>query len=98
MQRYESELVRIRALQPGKYAWLESHLPEVLRRMRISFGKGARHYNRNSDAIRACCKHFGIGPTYSAIDKFIAGEKNAPDGQSQGARNEAPLSDDKADA
>lgn len=74
MARYEHELLLLKHAKPDKYIWPESALPEVVSRMRASFLRGAPHYNKDSDAIRATCKFFGIPPTYSAIDKFIKGQ------------------------
>lgn len=75
MSRYEIELVRLREENPGKYLWPASQLPDVLDRMRRSFERGPGHYNKDSHAIRATCKHFGIPPTFTAIDRFLRGVK-----------------------
>lgn len=75
MTRYEAELVKDRALRPGKYLWEDSRLKEVCDRMRESFAKGPGHYNKDSHTIRATCKYFGIAMTYTSIDRFIKGQK-----------------------
>ncbi len=73
MARYEHELRAHRALVPDRYLWGDEKMPEVLERMRASFLRGPNHFNKNSHAIRATCKFFGIPLTFTAIDQFIRG-------------------------
>ncbi len=75
MERYEIELVRDRKLRGEKYLWPDSQLQEVCDRMRQSFANGPGHYNKDSHTIRATCKYFGLPYTFTAIDRFIKGEK-----------------------
>lgn len=75
MARYEMELRRLRKEQPGRYLWPDDQLPDVVLRMRQSFAAGPGHYNKDSLAIRATCKHFRIAMTYSSIERFIRSEK-----------------------
>lgn len=75
MERYEYELVKHRAENPGKYLWADDQLQDIVDRMRECFVRGPGHYNKNSHSIRLACKHFGIPHTFTAINKFIRGEK-----------------------
>lgn len=75
MERYEIELVKHRQENPGKYLWPDEKLVEVVDRMRQSFARGPGHYNKDSHAIRAACRHFGIPCSFVHIDKFIRGLK-----------------------
>lgn len=75
MERYEIELRADRAARPDRYMWTEDKMGEVLDKMRQGFAGGPGRYNKDSNAIRACCKHFGIAMTYTAIDRFIRGGK-----------------------
>lgn len=75
VERYEIELVRHRENNPDRYMWGDEKLQEVVDKMRQGFARGPGHFNKDSHTIRATCKHFGIPPTYSAIDRFIRGLK-----------------------
>jgi hypothetical protein len=75
MERYEIELVRIRAEKPDRFLWPDDQLQNVVDLMRQGFTKGKGWFNKDSDTIRATCKHFGIPCTYTHIDKFIRREK-----------------------
>jgi hypothetical protein len=74
MERYEIELVALRRQSPDRFLWEDSRLTEVLDRMRHSFARGPGHFNKDSMAIRATCRHFGIPLTYHHIDLFLKGK------------------------
>lgn len=73
MSRYEIELVKARKEHPDRYLWPDGWLPQIVAKMRECFEKG--HFNKDSLAIRATCKHFEIPLSFSAIAKFIKGDK-----------------------
>lgn len=75
MEQYERQLVRLRQEKPDRFLWPESKLQEVVDQMRQGFAKGKGWFNKDSDTVRATCKHFKIPCTYSAIERFIRSEK-----------------------
>lgn len=74
MERYEIELVKLRTDNPDRYLWGNEKLQEVVDKMREGFALGPGRYNKDSAAVRATCKHFGLPYTFSAIEKFLKGK------------------------
>lgn len=70
--QYEKELIFARVKYSNSFIWPDSMLPEIVAKMKIAFEKGI--FNKDSHAIRATCKHFGIPCTFSAIKKFLKDE------------------------
>ena len=72
MQIYEQKLVEAITKHPDIYAYPVSEVPFVVQRMRGAFERVS--YNKDSHAIRATCKHFGVKHTYTAIREFLQSE------------------------
>ena len=72
MEVYEQKLVESHAKHPELYAYPANEIPFTVHRMRGAFKRGS--YNKDSHAIKATCKHFGVKHTYKAIKSFL----NAP--------------------
>lgn len=66
---YEQKLAEAVQKYPQEYGFPVSDVPAVAGRMIVAFAKGS--YNKNSHAIKATCKHFGIKHTYQAINKWL---------------------------
>lgn len=69
MQVFEAKLREAITEHPELYAYPVSEAEFVIHRMRGAFER--RSYNKDSHAIRATCKHFGIKHTYAAINAFL---------------------------
>lgn len=69
MKEYAKQLPLAVAKYPDEYAYSLEEVPAVVERMRVAFAK--RSYNKDSRAVKACCKVFGIKHTYTAINHFI---------------------------
>ena len=72
MQVYEQKLVEAITKHPELYAYPMSEVPFIASRMREAFECGS--YSKDSHAIRATCKHFGVKHTYTAIREFLQSE------------------------
>jgi hypothetical protein len=68
---YEANLIKVVTEHPDLYEWPLSQVHMVAEKMRIAFENGS--FNKDSLAIRATCKHFGIKFTYAAIKTFLRG-------------------------
>jgi hypothetical protein len=66
---YEKHLRNVHKERPEEYAYPESELPTVLRKMRAAIANGTM--NKNSLAFRRTCTELGIPYTYKAIAEFI---------------------------
>lgn len=69
--RYEIELCRAVSEYPDEYMYGIEQVPDVIGRMRAAFIAGS--YNKDSRAIKATCKAFGIKHTYTAIRESVEG-------------------------
>ena len=71
MDAYIRELTAAHAKYPNFYTWPIENIGKVAARMREAFLSG--NFIKESHAVKATCKHFGIPYTYAAIKAFIAG-------------------------
>jgi hypothetical protein len=71
MDVYIRELIVAREKHPADYAWPIEKVGTVAGRMREAFIGGC--FIKDSHAIKATCKHFGIKHTYASIKAFLAG-------------------------
>ena len=66
---YRAELAKAMESHPDEYMpGIDAEI--VANRMIAAFERGT--YNKDSRAIRATCRHFGIKHTYAAINAFRA--------------------------
>lgn len=68
MAVYETELKKAVVKYPEEYVYPLAFVPTVVKRMQVSFEKGT--YNKDSRAIKATCKAFGIKHTRIAMTTF----------------------------
>src|SRR5262245_49901603 len=70
MAVYRVELDRAVVAHPQDYPWYPATSTTVVAdRMEKSFARGS--YNISGHAIKATARHFGISPTYKAINAFL---------------------------
>lgn len=68
---YFKNLALCRAKHPDDYAWPDSELENVIRRMSSAIDKMS--FNKDSHAWKLTCKELGIKHTYQAIKQYIEG-------------------------
>ena len=71
MDTYIAELTKAHAAHPADYVWPIEQIGTVAGKMREAFIRNS--FNKDSHAIKATCKHFGIKHTYAAIKAFLEG-------------------------
>jgi hypothetical protein len=69
--RYKDNLINARMNYPTMYAWPESELESVFKRMIEAIERGS--FNKDSIALKNTCKDLRINHTYKAIREFING-------------------------
>lgn len=74
MQVFAEKLKEAIQQHPELYAYPLAEAEFAIHRMRGAFERNS--YNKDSHAIKAACKHFGIKHTYKAINAFLNGVQN----------------------
>jgi hypothetical protein len=70
---YRVELERAVKEHPEEYGWPVENVPVVVDRMMAAIR--AETFNKDSRAIRATCKAFGLKHTYKALRAWLAEEE-----------------------
>ena len=69
MAVYQDKLTEAVVTSPAEYVYPVTEVPRIAAKMRVAFERGS--YNKDGQAIKATCKHFGIKHTYTAINQFL---------------------------
>jgi hypothetical protein len=56
----------------GQYQWPLAELPNVVRKMMLSFALGS--YSKDGPALKAACKELGVPHTHTGIDHYLRSE------------------------